>query len=133
MLQAYPPLERDVRSDAVVIGGGITGALLSDALVRAGSTCTIIDGRDIGQGSTSASTALLQYEIDTPLHQLAARIGRRPAERAYRLGVRAIGQIVQWRVDLVLQQRRAGAGAALSNVPTVDDRACRSRPHQGVR
>ncbi len=93
LLQAYPPLERDVRSDAVVIGGGITGALLSDALVRAGSTCTIIDRRDIGQGSTSASTALLQYEIDTPLHDLAARIGRRPAERAYRLGVKAIGQI----------------------------------------
>ena len=76
-----------------MIGGGITGALLSDALVRAGATCTIIDRRDIGQGSTSASTALLQYEIDTPLHELAARSGRRPAERAYRLGVEAIGQI----------------------------------------
>ncbi len=93
LVQVYPPLEHDVRSDAVVIGGGITGALLSDALVRAGVSCTVVDRRDIGQGSTSASTALLQYEIDTPLHELAARIGRRAAERAYLLGVNAIHRI----------------------------------------
>jgi len=91
--RVYPPLERDIRCDALVIGGGITGALVSRALVREGADCVVIDRRDIGQGSTSASTALLQYEIDTPLHKLIDQAGRQKAERAYRLGVEAVDEL----------------------------------------
>ena len=89
-LHVFPPLEADVKCDAVIVGGGITGAVVADALVRAGVDCVLLDRRDIAQGSTSASTALLQYEIDTPLHQLIPQVGRRHAERAYQLGVEAI-------------------------------------------
>jgi len=93
LIHAYPPIENDIRCDAVVIGGGITGAVVANCLVDSGISCTVIDRRDIAQGSTSASTALLQYEIDTPLHELSARFGKKPAERAYWLGVEAIHQL----------------------------------------
>ena len=55
------------KTEILVIGGGITGALISDALMDAGYEVTLIDRRDIGQGSTSATTSMLQYEIDEPL------------------------------------------------------------------
>jgi glycine/D-amino acid oxidase-like deaminating enzyme len=92
-LQVYPPLDRDIRCDALVIGGGISGALLARRLTSKGVDCVVIDRRDIGFGSTSASTALLQYEIDTPLHELQDRVGSKAAERAYRAGLESIERL----------------------------------------
>jgi glycine/D-amino acid oxidase-like deaminating enzyme len=75
LMRVYPPLAEDLHCDALIIGGGISGALLAYRLVQAGVDSVLIDRRDIGQGSTSASTALLQYEIDTPLCELQERVG----------------------------------------------------------
>ena len=61
-------------SDVVVIGGGITGALAAVHLADAGVKTMVLDERNIGTGSTSASTALLQYEIDCDAHLF--RFGR---------------------------------------------------------
>ena len=72
---AYPALDADAACEIAVIGGGITGALAADALSGAGVDTLLLDRRDIGWGSTSATTALIQYELDTPLHRLAAAIG----------------------------------------------------------
>jgi glycine/D-amino acid oxidase-like deaminating enzyme len=93
LIRVYPPLEQDLRCDALIIGGGISGALLGHELVGRGVDCVLIDRRDIGHGSTSASTALLQYEIDTPLYELRAKVGPEAAERAYCLGVDSISRL----------------------------------------
>ena len=61
------PLFGNRRCDVAVIGGGITGALCADALTEAGLSVIIVDKRHPGLGSTSASTALLQYELDESL------------------------------------------------------------------
>jgi glycine/D-amino acid oxidase-like deaminating enzyme len=89
----YPPLTRDESCDVVVIGGGITGALVADRLVNDGVDTVLLDKRDIGTGSTAASTSLLQYEIDTELHELIARVGEADAVRAYQLGLGAIDRV----------------------------------------
>ncbi len=93
LICVYPPLLQSIRCDALIVGGGISGALLAHELVKRGVDCVMIDSRDIGYGSTSASTALLQYEIDTPLHELKQEVGEKAAERAYLLGVGAIHQL----------------------------------------
>ena len=93
LLRIYPPLERGVRCDALIIGGGITGALLAHRLLKKGVDCVLIDGREIGFGSTSASTALLQYEIDTPLGELQKKVGAIAAEGAYRAGMESISRL----------------------------------------
>ena len=80
---SYPSLQRDVSCDAVVIGGGITGALAAVHLAEAGVKMVVLDQRDIGTGSTSGSTALLQYEIDVPLRELIKKVGPVAATRAY--------------------------------------------------
>ena len=89
----YPSLQRDVACDAVVIGGGITGALVAVHLVEVGVKTLLIDKRDIGTGSTSASTALLQYEIDVPLRELIKKVGPAAATRSYELCRGAIGKL----------------------------------------
>jgi len=87
---AYSKLDSEIRTDVVIIGGGISGALTAYYLVDAGINCIVVDGRTIGLGSTCASTSLLQYELDQPLCKLIDLVGISYAERAYKLCVEAI-------------------------------------------
>lgn len=89
----YPSLQRDVACDVVVIGGGITGSLVAIHLTEAGVKTVVLDKRDIGTGSTSASTALLQYEIDVPLRELIKKVGPAAATRSYKLCRESIGKL----------------------------------------
>lgn len=101
-LAAIPTLEltRDVKADVVVLGAGISGAMVADALTDAGLDVVILDRRGPLLGSTPASTALLQYEIDTPLTMLAERIGRDRAERIWRRSKLALGALRERAVHL---------------------------------
>lgn len=92
-LHAYPQLTSDTDCDVVIIGAGITGALLADQFVKEGVDVVVLERRDIGSGSTSASTAMLQYEIDTHLTELIKTKGRDQAERAYWLCCDAIDEV----------------------------------------
>jgi glycine/D-amino acid oxidase-like deaminating enzyme len=90
------PLSGDRNCDVAVIGAGITGALVSHALTAAGLSVIVVDRRHPAHGSTSASTALIQYELDVPLNDLMENIGARRALDTYHAaadGVRAIARI----------------------------------------
>ena len=93
LLFSYPKLEKDIKTDVLVLGGGISGALAAHYLIQEGIDCTLVDARTIGLGSTCASTSLLQYEIDTPLHQLIKMVGEKNAVRSYKLGTLAIARL----------------------------------------
>ena len=101
LMSSYPALDQDQTCEVLVIGAGITGALIADRLCAAGLETIIIDRRDVGQGSTSASTALLQYEIDTHLTDLISKVGREHAERAYWLCKESISSLEGWISDLI--------------------------------
>jgi len=81
---ASPALTESIDCDIAIMGAGITAALVADALIATGKRIVVLDSRDMAQGSTSASTALLQYEIDTHLVDLVDMVGAEPAMRAYR-------------------------------------------------
>jgi glycine/D-amino acid oxidase-like deaminating enzyme len=80
---ASASLDDSIDCDIAIVGAGITAALVADALIGTGKRIVVLDARDIAQGSTAASTALLQYEIDTHLIDLARRLGAERAMRAY--------------------------------------------------
>jgi NADPH-dependent 2,4-dienoyl-CoA reductase/sulfur reductase-like enzyme len=63
-------LERSFACDVLVVGAGITGALMAHHLTRLGRKVCLIDRERAGFGSTAASTAMLQWEIDCPLSEL---------------------------------------------------------------
>jgi len=95
-------LDRSLECDVAIIGAGITGALVADALVETGLRVVVFDQRDIAQGSTSASTALLQYEIDTKLGALAQLLGAERAIRAYAACARSFS-LLEKRMPELLQ------------------------------
>lgn len=80
----HPPLEKNHHCDVLIIGAGITAALIAHRLVAAGMDVCLLEKRQIGWGSTSASTALLQYEIDVELQALARQFGIEDGLLAYR-------------------------------------------------
>ena len=84
LMHAFPRLESDVACDVLVVGGGITGALIASELAAHGHDVVVVEQRDVAWGSTAASTALLQYEIDTHLIDLAKQYGEADAALAYR-------------------------------------------------
>lgn len=90
LMKVYPSLSQDIKTDFAIIGGGISGALLARALVKKGASVVVTDRRHIAMGSTSASTALLQYDIDRPLHELIELMGEANAVRAYELSLKAL-------------------------------------------
>jgi glycine/D-amino acid oxidase-like deaminating enzyme len=90
LMCTFPQLKADISADVVVVGGGITGALIANELGNSGLDVVVVEQRDIGWGSTAASTALLQYEIDTHLIDLAKRYGEFNAVLAYQTCADAI-------------------------------------------
>ena len=100
LLHTYPSLKENLQTEIVVVGGGITGALTSHALVEGGYKVILLDRRDIGHGSTAATSSMLQYEIDVPLYKLAEQIGEEPAATCYKAGIKAINELRQLVRDL---------------------------------
>jgi glycine/D-amino acid oxidase-like deaminating enzyme len=92
-LPPFPPAGGELNCDVAVIGGGITGVLVSYFLIREGVRTLLFDQRQPAAGSTAASTGLLQYEIDTPLCELIDHVGQRRAVHAYRRGLAAIDEL----------------------------------------
>lgn len=94
----YPALDKNLRAEVAIVGGGVSGALLALHLAEAGVETVVLDRRDIAHGSTAASTGLLQYELDEPLHKLAQRFGDPFAVRCYRrcrTALAGIGKLVR--------------------------------------
>jgi glycine/D-amino acid oxidase-like deaminating enzyme len=92
---ARPSTAGTAACDVAIIGAGITGALVADAFAGSGGRVVVLEAHEIGQGSTAASTALLQYEIDTHLADLVQMLGAERAARAYRACLDSLTQLEQ--------------------------------------
>lgn len=90
ILNSYPKLQENTSCDIVLLGAGITGSLISHALHNAGYNVVVIDKRDVANGSSAATTSMLQYEIDVPMIDLADMIGIPGAVECYRAGIESI-------------------------------------------
>lgn len=93
-------LDRAVSVDVAIIGAGISGAFMARELSRDHSVA-VLDRRPPLMGSTVASTAMLQWEIDLPLTALSEKIGAADAARAYRRSRSAVDDLK----DVVARER----------------------------
>src|SRR5690606_29894985 len=93
LMSSYPSLRKDKECDILIIGGGITGSLIAHQCIKDGFNTILIDKREICNGSSSATTSMLQYEIDTPLHKLIELIGKEGAMESYKACDKAIDQL----------------------------------------
>ena len=95
LMHVFPPLDADLACDVAIVGGGITAALIARELSAHGHEVAVLERRDFGWGSTAASTAMLQYEIDTHLVDLMQRYGEDDAVLAYRACADAVDALAQ--------------------------------------
>jgi glycine/D-amino acid oxidase-like deaminating enzyme len=79
----------------LVIGGGVSGALVAERLIGEGQGTILVDRAELAAESTAASTGLLMHEVDTPLVELVEEVGEQHAVAAYRRGLAAIDEIEQ--------------------------------------
>lgn len=93
IISKYPYLSEDMDCDIVIAGGGITGCIAAYYLSNAGFDTILLEKNMIGYGSSSASTAILQYEMDHELMNLANIIGIDNAVNAYKLCSNTIDEL----------------------------------------
>lgn len=86
-------LSQTATCDVVIIGAGITGAMTAECLTRTGLSVLVVDRAFPGTGSTAASTAMLLWEIDTSLVELADLHGFDKASSIYRRSLLAVAGI----------------------------------------
>lgn len=138
LMHAFPPLERDASCDVAIVGGGITAALIARELAAHGHDVIVLERRDFGWGSTSASTAMLQYEIDTHLVDLSKRHGEEQALLAYRACADAIDELADaarsvGRVDFVKRDSLYYVSRARDHAPVLEEFRTRQRHGFPVR
>ncbi len=93
VLASYPSLHNDMVCDVLIVGGGITGSLIAHQCIKEGYKTILIDKREVCNGSSSATTSMLQYEIDTPLYELIEKIGEEGAIASYDACCKAIDDL----------------------------------------
>ncbi|RXJ02774.1 FAD-binding oxidoreductase [Anaerobacillus alkaliphilus] len=96
----YPQLEEDLTCDVLIIGGGSSGAQCAYYLSQYDLDVVVVDKREIGSGSTSANTALIQYSGDKMFFELANTFGEDRAARHLKICQKAIDEIEKLAKDI---------------------------------
>jgi glycine/D-amino acid oxidase-like deaminating enzyme len=73
----------------VIVGGGLTGALLAWRFAGAKVRVVLLEGELVGRGSTAANSALLMQEPDKDLGTLTKWYGQMAARRIWQLSRQA--------------------------------------------
>ncbi len=95
-------ISENLKCDALIVGGGITGSLIAERLTRQGLDVVIIDREFPGRGSTAASTSMLLWEIDRSLTELTQAYGFERASRAYQASLQAVSGLTSLVAELGL-------------------------------
>lgn len=101
----FAPLRRDLETDVVIVGGGVTGVACAYFFAREGIKTVLLDRARIGRGSTAASTAMIMHETDADLVELVERYGRRAARKIWGASRRAVTDLVATARRLHIQCR----------------------------
>ncbi|GAB6988362.1 NAD(P)/FAD-dependent oxidoreductase [Paenibacillus pini] len=98
----YPELEEDLSCDCLIIGGGMGGALLAHVLSERNIDTVLVEKNEVGNGSSSANTGLLQFSNDKSLTALINTFGEETAVSFYKLCRDAMTELIAVKDKLVL-------------------------------
>lgn len=108
-LPGYEPLRGTLRTDVLVIGGGLAGLLCAYRLRQAGVDCAVVEARTICGGVTGNTTAKITAQHGLIYHQLLRRLGRERAMMYLRANQEALEQYRRMcrSIDCDFQEREA--------------------------
>ena len=88
-------LSGDLKADAAVIGAGMAGVLIADALEQKGLRTVVLEARRIGSGQTAHTTAKITCQHGLVYHGLIERLGHESAQQYAQANLSAIGAYKQ--------------------------------------
>jgi glycine/D-amino acid oxidase-like deaminating enzyme/nitrite reductase/ring-hydroxylating ferredoxin subunit len=68
--KVYPTLESDAKADVVIVGGGITGIILAEKLLKEGKSVILLEAREIAGSTSGNSTGNLYVPVQPYYHQI---------------------------------------------------------------
>ena len=71
----YPPLKGDLRTDVLVIGGGMAGILCAHMLQKAGIDYALVEASRLGCGITKNTTAKITSQHGLIYQKIFSRFG----------------------------------------------------------
>ena len=80
-LPAFAPLEQDIQTDVLIIGGGMAGVLCAALLMQAGVDYTLVEANAVGSGITKNTTAKVTSQHGLVYDALIRRFGVGKAKR----------------------------------------------------
>lgn len=92
----YEYLTEDIETDVAIVGGGVTGAILGYYFSKANIHAVILEKERIAHGSTSITTSLLQYELDSNARELEEYTTLDNVITSYKLGLKALDEIEEF-------------------------------------
>ena len=81
----YPELDYDISCDICIIGGGMSGAILSHQLSTAGFQVAVLDKMQPATGSSLGNTGMIQYHSDRGLKDFIQIEGNQAGRDFYQL------------------------------------------------
>jgi glycine/D-amino acid oxidase-like deaminating enzyme/nitrite reductase/ring-hydroxylating ferredoxin subunit len=83
-INEYTPInhpEANKIYDVIIVGGGITGINTALLLQTSGKRCIVLEGHNIGFGTTGGTTAHLNTLLDTPYTTISKNFGKESAKQ----------------------------------------------------
>jgi len=93
MIHEYPTLSEDIKTDVLVVGGGIAGITSAYLLGREGLSVTILESDRIACGTTGHTTAKITSQHGLIYHRLLDQMGREIAGQYAEANETAIKEI----------------------------------------
>lgn len=86
----YLELNKNEEIDILIIGGGMTGTLISYELAKAGYNLIVVDKNIPGYGSSDGNTGIIQYNSDESLPNMIKKFGEKRAVDFYKISYEAM-------------------------------------------
>lgn len=89
----YEYLTEDLDTEVIIVGGGVTGSIVGYYFSKANIPAVILEKERVAHCSTSITTSLLQYELDSNARQLEEYTTLDNVIMSYKLGLKALDEI----------------------------------------
>lgn len=108
-LPTFHSLRSDLKTDVLIIGGGMAGLLCAYKLTRAGVDCALVEAGRIGRGITQNTTAKITAQHGLIYHKLVREFGADRARLYLEANQRALEEYraLCWSLDCDFEEKDA--------------------------
>ena len=120
-LPEFPKLENDIKTDVLIIGGGIAGILCAYMLKHAGVDYTLVEAKRICSGITKNTTAKITSQHGLIYNEIAKKYGYEKAKMYLEANEKAVQEYAELCKNIDCDfERKASYVYSLDNIQKID-------------